>query len=155
MAKTEKSLKAEKIIEKLINMNNVLEVEDVDAMGQDVLVKVTIKFDSKTDIDEIDDDFIEKHNKIHGIGPMGSLNRISHGVKFYGTVYVQIVKLVEMWFDEDDIEQESTNINPQKDDLSWGVRDEVYDQLLTRLYKFLPDSLYDIDVDFTFKRNGI
>lgn len=155
MAKTEKSLKAEKIIEKLINMNNVLEVEDVDAMGQDVLVKVTIKFDSKTDIEEIDDEFISKHNKIHGIGPMGSLNRISYGVKFYGTVYVQIVKLVEMWFDEDDIEQESTNINPQKDDLSWGVRDEIYDQLLTKLYKFLPDSLYNIDVDFTFKRNGI
>jgi len=155
MPKTEKSLKSENIIEKLINMNNILEVEDVDAMGQDVLIKVTIKFDSKTDIEEIDDEFISKHNKIHGIGPMGSLNRISYGVKFYGTVYVQIVKLVEMWLDEDDIEQVSTNINPQRDDISWGVRDEIYDQLLTRLYKFLPDSLYNIDVDFTFKRNGI
>jgi len=155
MPKTEKSLKSEKIIEKLINMNNVLEVEDVDAMGQDVLVKVTIKFDSKTDIGEIDDEFISKHNKIHGTGPMGSLNRISYGVKFHGTVYVQIVKLVEMWLDEDDIEQESTNINPQRDDISWGVRDEIYDQLLTRLYKFLPDSLYNIDVDFTFKKYGI
>jgi len=100
-------------------------------------------------------DFIEKHNKIHGIGPMGSLNRISHGVKFYGTVYVQIVKLVEMWFDEDDIEQESTNINPQKDDISWGVRDEIYDQLLTRLYKFLPDTLYNIDVELSFRTYGV
>ena len=155
MAKTEKSLKAEKIIEKLINMNNVLEVEDVDAMGQDVLVKVTIKYDPSTNIDEIDEDYIERHNSVHAHGPYGNLSRIKEGVKFYGTVYVQIVKLVEMWFDEDDIEQESTNINPQKDDLSWGVRDGIYDQLLTRLYKFLPDSLYDIDVDFTFKKYGI
>ena len=155
MAKTEKSLKAEKIIEKLINMNNVLEVEDVDAMGQDVLVKVTIKYDPSTNIDEIDEDYIERHNSVHAHGPYGNLSRIKKGVKFYGTVKVRVVKLVEMWFDEDDIEQESTNINPQKDDLSWGVRDRIYDQLLTRLYKFLPDSLYDIDVDFTFKKYGI
>ena len=155
MPKTEKSLKSEKIIEKLINMNNVLEVEDVDAMGQDVLVKVTIKFDSKTDIGEIDDEFITRYNKLQVGNSYGDLGKIKYGVKFHGTVYVQIVKLVEMWFDEDDIEQESTNINPQKDDISWGVRDEIYDQLLTRLYKFLPDSLYDIDVDFTFKKYGI
>ena len=43
MAKTEKSLKVEKIIEKLININNVLEAEYYDAMGQDVLTKITIK----------------------------------------------------------------------------------------------------------------
>jgi hypothetical protein len=60
-----------------------------------------------------------------------------------------------MWFDEDDIEQESTNINPQKDDISWGVRDEIYDQLLTRLYKFLPDTLYNIDVELSFRTYGV
>lgn len=151
MAKTEKSLKAEKIIEKLINMSNRIEIEDVDAMGQDVLVKVTIKYDPETSIDEIDEDYIERHNSIHAHGPYGNLNRIKDGVKFYGTVKVRVVKIVETWFDEDEIEQESTNIYPKKDDLSWGTDNDIYSHLLERLYKFLPDSLYDIDVALTFK----
>ena len=47
MANTEKSLKAEKIIEKLINMSNRIEIEDMDAMGNDVLVKITFKYGCK------------------------------------------------------------------------------------------------------------
>jgi hypothetical protein len=31
----------------------------------------------------------------------------------------------------------------------------LYTHLLTRLYKFLPDSLYDIDVALTFKKYGV
>jgi hypothetical protein len=155
MAKTEKSLKAEKIIEKLINMSNRVEVEDVDAMGQDVLVKITFKYDPQTSIDEIDEEFIDKHNSIHAVGPNSSLNRIKEGTKFYGTVKVRIVKIVEMWFDEDEIEQESTNINPKRNDINWGVDMGIYDHLLTRLYKFLPDSLYNIDVELTFNKNGV
>jgi hypothetical protein len=155
MAKTEKSLKAEKIIEKLINMSNTFEFEDVDAMGQDVLVKITFKYDPQTSIDEIDDEYIERHNSIHAVGSNSSLNRIKEGTKFYGTVKVRIVKIVEMWFDEDEIEQESTNINPKRNDINWGVDMGIYDHLLTRLYKFLPDSLYNIDVELTFNKNGV
>ena len=155
MAKTEKSLKAEKIIEKLINMSNRVEVEDVDAMGQDVLVKITFKYDPQTSIDEIDEEFIDKHNSIHAVGSNSSLDRINYGTKFYGTVKVRIVKIVEMWFDENEVEQESTNINPKRNDINWGVDMGIYDHLLTRLYKFLPDSLYNIDVELTFNKNGV
>lgn len=155
MANTEKSLKAEKIIEKLINMSNRVEVEDVDAMGQDVLVKITFKYDPQTSIDEIDEEFIDKHNSVHAHGPYGNLNRIKSGVKFYGTVKVRVVKIVQNWFDEDEIEQVDTNINPMKDDINWSVDSGIYDHLLTRLYKFLPDSLYDIDVALTFNKNGV
>jgi hypothetical protein len=155
MANTEKSLKAEKIIEKLINMSNRVEVEDVDAMGQDVLVKITFKYDPQTSIDEIDEEFIDKHNSIHAVGPNSSLNRIKSGVKFYGTVKVRIVKIVQNWFDEDEIEQVDTNINPRRDDINWGVDMGIYDHLLTRLYKFLPDSIYNIDVELTFNRYGV
>jgi len=155
MAKTEKSLKVEKIIEKLININNVLEAEYYDAMGQDVLTKITIKFDPKTDIDEIDDEFIDRHNQLQVGSRYGDLNRINYGVKFYGTVYVKIVKLEEIYLDEDEQEEVSTNINPQKDDINWSVRDEIYDQLLTRLYKFLPDTLYNIDVELSFRTYGV
>ena len=42
-----------------------------------------------------------------------------------------------------------------KDDLSWGIDNDIYTHLLTRLYKFLPDSLYDIDVAVTFNKNGV
>lgn len=155
MAKTEKSLKAEKIIEKLINMSNRVEVEDVDAMGQDVLVKITFKYDPQTSIDEIDEEYIERHNSIHAVGSNSSLDRINYGTKFYGTVKVRVVKIVETWFDEDEIEQESTNINPKRNDINWGVDMGIYDHLLTRLYKFLPDSLYNIDVELTFNKNGV
>ena len=152
MANTEKSLKAEKIIEKLINMSNRVEVEDVDAMGQDVLVKITFKYDPITSIDEIDEEFIDKHNSIHAVGPNSNLNRIKEGTKFYGTVKVRIVKIVEVWFDENEVEQESTNINPRRDDINWGVDMGIYDHLLTRLYKFLPDSIYNIDVELKFNK---
>ena len=155
MANTEKSLKAEKIIEKLINMSNRVEVEDMDAMGQDVIVKITFKYDPQTSIDEIDEEFIDKHNSIHAVGPNSSLNRIKKGTKFYGTVKVRIVKIVEVWFDENEVEQESTNINPKRNDINWGVDMGIYDHLLTRLYKFLPDSLYNIDVELTFNKNGV
>jgi hypothetical protein len=152
MANTEKSLKAEKIIEKLINMSNRIEVEDMDAMGNDILTKMTIKYDPETSIDEIDEDYIERHNSVHAYGPHGGLNRIKDGVKFYGTVKVRVVKLVDTWFDEDEIEQESTNINPRKDDISWNTDSDVYSHLLERLYKFLPDTIYDIDVALTFNK---
>jgi hypothetical protein len=155
MANTEKSLKAEKIIEKLINMSNRIEVEDMDAMGNDILVKITFKYDTETSIDEIDEEFIDKHNSVHAHGPYGNLNRIKSGVKFYGTVKVRVVKIVQNWFDEDEIEQVDTNINPMKDDINWSVDSGIYDHLLTRLYKFLPDSLYDIDVALTFNKNGV
>lgn len=155
MAKTEKSLKSEKIIQKLINMNNVLEIGYMDAMGQDVLSKVYIEYDPKTDINEIDDEFIDKHNKIHGVGRYGDLDRIQYGVKYYGTVYVRIKKLEETFLNEYEEEETTTNISPQKDDINWSVRDDIYDELLTRLYKFLPDSLYNIDVEMTFRQYGI
>ena len=156
MAKTEKSLKTEKIIEKLININNVVEVEYYDAMGQDVLCKVTIKFDPKTDIDEIDDEYIEIHNKIHAGGPWGSSDRIDYGVKFYGTVYVKVMKIEEYSFDEnEEVDDVSTNVYPQRDDINWVVSDELFDGVITRLYKFLPDSLYNLDLDFTFQGNGV
>lgn len=155
MANTEKSLKAEKIIEKLINMSNRIEVEDMDPMGNDILVKITFKYDTETSIDEIDEEYIERHNSVHAHGPYGNLNRIKDGVKFYGTVKVRVVKIVQNWFDEDEVEQVSTNINPMKDDLSWGTDNDIYTHLLTRLYKFLPDSLYDIDVALTFNKNGV
>jgi hypothetical protein len=70
-------------------------------------------------------------------------------------VKVRVVKLVVMWLDEDDEEQESTNIYPQRDDINWGVDMGIYDNLLKRLYKFLPDSLYNIDVELTFNKNGV
>jgi hypothetical protein len=155
MAKTEKSLKAEKIIEKLININNIIEFEDTDAMGQDVLYKITIKFDPKTDIDEIDDEFIERHNKLQMVSRYGHLERINYGVKFYGTVYVRIVKIEEFYLDENEEEQVNTNIYPQKDDFNWNHKLEIFDELLIRLYKFLPDSLYNIDVELTFNKNGV
>jgi len=155
MAKTEKSLKAEKIIEKLININNVIEAEYYDAMGQDTLCKVTIKFDPKTDIEEIDDEYIEMHNKIHAGGPYGNLNRIEYGVKFYGTVYVKVMKIEEFFLDENDEEDVSTNIYPQRDDINWSVGHELFDQVITRLYNFLPDSLYNLDVDFTFQGHEV
>ena len=155
MANTEKSLKAEKIIEKLINMSNRIEVEDMDAMGNDILVKITFKYDTETSIDEIDEDYIERHNSVHAHGPYGNLNRIKSGVKFYGTVKVRVVKIVQNWFDEDEIEQVDTNINPMKDDINWSVDSGIYDHLLTRLYKFLPDSLYDIDVALTFNNGRV
>jgi hypothetical protein len=155
MANTEKALKAEKIIEKLINMSNRIEVEDMDAMGNDILVKITFKYDTETSIDEIDEDYIERHNSVHAHGPYGNLNRIKSGVKFYGTVKVRVVKIVQNWFNEDEIEQVDTNINPMKDDINWSVDSGIYDHLLTRLYKFLPDSLYDIDVALTFNKNGV
>lgn len=151
MAKTKKSLKAEKIIEKLININNVLEAEYYDAMGQDVLTKVTIKFDPKTDIDEIDDEFIDRHNQLQVGARYGELSRINYGVKFYGTVYVKIMKIQDYFLDENEQEDVSTNIYPQKDDINWSVRSEIFDQLLTRLYKFLPDSIYNIDVELSFR----
>lgn len=151
MAKTEKSLNAEKIIEKLININNVLESEYYDAMGQDVLTKVTIKFDPKTDIDEIDDEFIDRHNQLQVGARYGELSRINYGVKFYGTVYVKIMKIQDYFLDENEQEDVSTNIYPQKDDINWSVRSEIFDQLLTRLYKFLPDSIYNIDVELSFR----
>ena len=70
-------------------------------------------------------------------------------------MYVKIVKLEEIYLDEDEQEEVSTNINPQKDDINWSVRDEIYDQLLTRLYKFLPDTLYNIDVELSFRTYGV
>jgi hypothetical protein len=155
MANTEMASKAEKIIEKLINMSNTVEVEDMDAMGQDVLVKITFKYDPQTSIDEIDEEYIERHNSVHAVGPNSSLNRINEGTKFYGTVKVRVVKIVEMWFDEDEIEQESTNINPLRNDINWHVDMRIYDHLLTRLYKFLPDSIYNIDVELTFNKYGV
>ena len=155
MAKTEKSLKTEKIIEKLINMNNMIETYYTDPMGQDVGTNIYVKYDSKTSIDEIDDDFIDKHNQIHGTGPLGTLNKIKYGTKYYGTVYVRVVKMEEVYLDEDEQEEVLTNINPQKDDINWSVSDDIYSELLDRLYKFLPHTLYDIDVELTFNRNGI
>jgi hypothetical protein len=113
---------------------------------------MTIKYDPETSIDEIDEDYIERHNSVHAYGPHGGLNRIKEGTKFYGTVKVRVVKLVDTWFDEDEIEQESTNINPRKDDISWNTDSDVYSHLLERLYKFLPDTIYDIDVALTFNK---
>ena len=43
----------------------------------------------------------------------------------------------------------------QKDDINWNTDNDIYSHLLERLYKFLPDSLYDIDVALTFNKNGV
>ena len=103
----------------------------------------------------VDDEFIERHNKLQMVSRYGHLERINYGVKFYGTVYVRIVKIEEFYLDENEEEQVNTNIYPQKDDFNWNHKLEIFDELLIRLYKFLPDSLYNIDVELTFNKNGV
>lgn len=144
MEKTPTLQKIEKVIEKKINNYNSHEVEYVSPMGEDYMDIITVMYDNKTNLSEIDDEYIEKHNKIHK-----DYDRIPYGTKYYGTVYVKIVKIVTY-----DIDGEGeTNIYPLKDDLVWGADMTLFEKIIDNLYTVLPRKLFDLDIDFTFKND--
>ena len=142
MAKTPTLQKIERTIEKMINIVNRYEIQYGSPMGEDYLDVVTIMYDPKTNLSEIDEEYIENHNKTHK-----SLDRIPYGTKFYGTVYVRIIKIET--YDMDGLTE--TNINPVKSDIPSGGELELFDQIMNRLYSLLPKGLFDLDVDFTFR----
>jgi hypothetical protein len=143
MAKTTTQKKIERVIEKMVNIVNRYEIQYMSPMGEDYLDIVTVMYDPKTDILEIDDEYIENHNKIHN----REYERIPYGVKYYGTVYVRIVKIET--YDMDGLTE--TNINPVRRDVPSGGELELFDQITKRLYGLLPKGLFDIDVEFTYK----
>jgi hypothetical protein len=145
MAKTTTLQKIERTIEKMINIVNRYEIEYGSPMGEDYLDVITVMYDPKTDLLEIDEEYIENHNKTHR-----SLDRIPYGTKFYGTVYVRIVKIET--YDMDGLTE--TNINPVRRDIPSGGELELFNQITKRLYGLLPKGLFYIDVDFTFKYGG-
>jgi hypothetical protein len=138
--KTESSLKVEKIIEKVINFNNKYEYVSMSPMGDDYGVEVKVKFDKKTDIDEIDDEFIEVHNKIHGF-----LNRIPYGTKYYGTVYLKVTEI--KYFDEDGEIGHLSQTNPvfsSENEAPYEIFNDVQDVL----EKWLGKDMIYFDIDF-------
>jgi hypothetical protein len=143
MAKTPTQQKIERVIEKMVNIVNRYEIEYGSPMGDDYLDIVTVMYDPKTDIVEIDEEYIENHNKIHN----RDYERISYGVKYYGTVYVRILKIET--YDMDGLSE--TKINPVRRDLPPGGEMELYMSITKRLYGLLPKGLFDIDVEFTYK----
>jgi|APGre2960657404_1045060.scaffolds.fasta_scaffold45970_3 hypothetical protein len=145
MAKTPTLQKIERVIEKTINIANRYEIQYGSPMGDDYLDIITIMYDPKTSLSEINDEYIENHNKIHG-----SLDRIPYGTKYYGTVYVRIIKIET--YDMDGLSE--TNINPVRRDIPSGGELELFVQITDRLYGLLPKGLFDLDIDFTFK-NGV
>jgi hypothetical protein len=145
MAKTPTQKRIERVIEKMVNIVNRYEIQYGSPMGDDYLDIVTVMYDPKTDIVEIDEEYIENHNKTHR-----GLDRIQEGVKYYGTVYVRIVKIET--YDMDGLTD--TNINPVRRDVPSGGEMELFDQITKRLYGLLPKGLFDIDVDFTYKQGG-
>jgi len=109
-------------------------------MGDDYGVEVKVKFDKKTDIDEIDDEFIEVHNKIHGF-----LNRIPYGTKYYGTVYLKVTEI--KYFDEDGIIEHLSQTNPvfsSENDAPYEILNDVQDVL----EKWLGKDMIYFDIDF-------
>jgi len=145
MAKTPTLQKIERVIEKTINIANRYEIQYGSPMGDDYLDIITIMYDPKTSLSEINDEYIENHNKIHG-----SLDRIPYGTKYYGTVYVRIKKIET--YDMDGLSE--TNINPVRRDIPSGGEMELFLQITDRLYNLLPRGLFDLDIDFTFKNGG-
>jgi len=145
MAKTPTLQKIERVIEKTINIANRYEIQYGSPMGDDYLDIITIMYDPKTSLSEINDEYIENHNKIHG-----SLDRIPYGTKYYGTVYVRIIKIET--YDMDGLSE--TNINPVRRDIPSGGEMELFLQITDRLYNLLPRGLFDLDIDFTFKNGG-
>jgi hypothetical protein len=145
MAKTPTLQKIERVIEKTINIANRYEIQYGSPMGEDYLDVVTVRYDPKTSLSEINDEYIENHNKIHG-----DLDRIPYGTKYYGTVYVRIIKIET--YDMDGLSE--TNINPVRRDMPSGGELELFSQIIDRLYNLLPRGLFDLDIDFTFKYGG-
>lgn len=143
MAKTTTQQKIERTIEKMINSVNEYEVEYGTPMGEDYLDVITVKYDPKTDISKIDEEYIENHNKIH----QKSYDKIPHGTKYYGTVYVRIVKIET--YDMDGLTE--TNINPVRRDMVSGGQMELFEKITDRLYNLLPKGLFYLDVDFTYR----
>jgi len=145
MSKTPTLQKIERTIEKMINIVNRYEIQYGSPMGEDYLDVVTVMYDPKTNLSEIDEEYIENHNKTHR-----SLDRIPYGTKFYGTVYVRIKKIET--YDMDGLTE--TNINPVRRDIPSGGELELFVQITDRLYGLLPKGLFDLDIDFTFKNGG-
>jgi hypothetical protein len=145
MAKTTTQQKIERVIEKMVNIVNRYEIQYMSPMGEDLLDVITVMYDPKTDLLEIDEEYIENHNKIHN--REYDYYKIPYGIKYYGTVYVRIVKIET--YDMDGLTD--TNINPVKRDIPSGGELELYNQITDRLYGLLPKGLFYLDVDFTFK----
>ena len=146
MAKTTTQKRIERTIEKMINIANHYELQYGSPMGEDYLDVITVMYDPKTDLLEIDEEYIENHNKIHN----REYDRITYGIKYYGTVYVRIVKIET--YDMDGLTE--TNINPVRGDMVSGGQMELFEKITDRLYNLLPKGLFYIDVDFTFKYGG-
>lgn len=143
MAKTTTQQKIERVIKKMINIVNRYDIQYMSPMGEDYLDVITVMYDPKTDLLEIDEEYIENHNKIHN----REYDRIPYGIKYYGTVYVRIVKIET--YDMDGLTE--TNINPVRRDIPSGGELELFNQITDRLYGLLPKGLFYLDVDFTFK----
>jgi hypothetical protein len=138
--KTESSVKVEKLIEKIINANNEYEYFEPVGRGRNRLVKVKLKFDKKTNIDEIDDEFIEINNKIFGLS-----NRIPYGTKYYGTIYL---KIVEIKYVDENGEFVHLSLNDSLFDRDSDLRDISVD-IIDVLEKWLDRDVFYFDIDFS------
>ena len=138
--KTESSVKVEKLIEKIINANNEYEYFEPVGRGRNRLVKVKLKFDKKTNIDEIDDEFIEINNKIFGLS-----NRIPYGTKYYGTIYL---KIVEIKYVDENGEFVHLSLNDSLFDRDSDLRDISVD-IMDVLEKWLDRDVFYFDIDFS------
>ena len=138
--KTESSVKVEKLIEKIINANNEYEYFEPVGRGRNRLVKVKLKFDKKTNIDEIDDEFIEINNKIFGLS-----NRIPYGTKYYGTIYL---KIVEIKYVDENGEFVHLSLNDSLFDRDSDLRDISVD-IIDVLEKWLDTDVFYFDIDFS------
>jgi hypothetical protein len=138
--KTESSVKVEKLIEKIINANNEYEYFEPVGRGRNRLVKVKLKFDKKTNIDEIDDEFIEINNKIFGLS-----NRIPYGTKYYGTIYL---KIVEIKYVDENGKFVHLSLNDSLFDRDSDLRDISVD-IIDVLEKWLDRDVFYFDIDFS------
>jgi hypothetical protein len=138
--KTESSVKVEKLIEKIINTNNEYEYFEPVGRGRNRLVKVKLKFDKKTNIDEIDDEFIEINNKIFGLS-----NRIPYGTKYYGTIYL---KIVEIKYVDENGKFVHLSLNDSLFDRDSDLRDISVD-IMDVLEKWLDTDVFYFDIDFS------
>ena len=138
--KTESSVKVEKLIEKIINANNEYEYFEPVGLGRNRLVKVKLKFDKKTNIDEIDDEFIEINNKIFGLS-----NRIPYGTKYYGTIYL---KIVEIKYVDENGKFVHLSLNDSLFDRDSYLRDISVD-IMDVLEKWLDTDVFYFDIDFS------
>ena len=138
--KTESSVKVEKLIEKIINTNNEYEYFEPVGRGRNRLVKVKLKFDKKTNIDEIDDEFIEINNKIFGLS-----NRIPYGTKYYGTIYL---KILEIKYVDENGKFVHLSLNDSLFDRDSDLRDISVD-IIDVLEKWLDRDVFYFDIDFS------